>query len=379
MSGKTPHQTGIYNNHTFLFDRLEPHEIWPSAFKKNGYFCSSGGKLYHSNNGMLPGAIHRALYSDRRKRFNGDMRIPKELEMKSFGGHRKGWGTTNPKDDATFYDHEAADSAISFLENYKGDAPFYREVGFFSPHGPHVTPARFKELYDVDNFQMPSEWVEGFDENAYAMGYIQENKFLKDGDAAWWKRSIRNYFSAISHGDYHLGRVWDALQASPHAQNTIVVILSDHGFHLGDRNLFCKTTLWETVARVPLIIHDPENPQGRDIEDPVALLDVGPTILDMVGLSNADFDLAGQSLRPLLGGQPDPDRAVPTFLRNNAAIRKGDYRLIRYEDGSTQLYNIKKDMWQQHDLGRDDPAFTPMYHELISCCRSHGLDLGDAA
>jgi len=375
MSGKAPHQTGIFDNHTFLFDVIKPEDVWSSAFKKSGYFSSSGGKIFHTNNGMLPGPIHRQLYSDRRKRFNGDMRIPKDLELKKFGGHRNGWATTNPKDDKTFYDHEAADSAISFINSYEGDAPFYREVGFFSPHGPHVTPARFKEQYDVENFEPPEEWLSGFDENEYASSIISQNKALEKGDVDWWRRSVRNYFSALSHGDYHLGRIWDALQASPHAKNTIVIILADHGFHLGDRNLFCKTTLWEIVARVPLIIYDPTRTTPRDVEAPVSLLDVGPTVLDLADISAEPYDLAGQSLRPYLDGNGDPDRVIPTFLNDSVAIRKGDYRLIRYEDGSTQFYNIKDDVWQQRNLGQSHPAFQDMYQSLVESSRNHGLNL----
>ena len=99
----------------------------------------------HTGSGMLPGHIHKKLYSDRRKRFNGDMRIPKELELKSFGGHRKGWATTNPKDDVTYYDHEAATSAVEFLQAYEGDAPFYHtRKAYDHLHVPHATPCAWQ-------------------------------------------------------------------------------------------------------------------------------------------------------------------------------------------------------------------------------------------
>lgn len=376
LTGKAPHQTGVFDNKTFMFNKVEPQDIWPATFKREGYFSSSGGKIYHTNFGMLPRPMHRVLYSDRRKRFDGDMRIPKHLALKPFGGHRNGWGTTDPKDDGTFYDHQAAASAIEFLSSYQGDAPFYREVGFHSPHGPHVTPARFKEMYDVDNFRRPRAWQDGFDTNAYASELIPESPSLKEGDDAWWKCSVRNYFSAVSHGDFQLGRVWDALQASEHADSTLVVILSDHGFHLGDRNLFRKTTLWEQVARVPLIIYNPEVKRQQVIDDPVALLDVGPTLLDLLGLPPPDTDLPGRSLRPLIEGGRDPDRAVPTFHYDNASIRQGHFRLVRYADGSTQLYDLEADDWQQRDLGPDHPAHPAMFASLVECSRRHGLSIG---
>lgn len=334
--------------------------------------------MYHTKNGMLRGPLHKQLYSDRRKRFNGDMRIPNELELKSFGGHRKGWATTNPKDDETYYDHEAADSAIDFLQSYDGEGPFYREIGFHSPHGPHLTPARFKEMYNEENFTRPSAWNTCFDENAYCDEHMEQNQFLKSGDETWWRKSVRNYFSALSHGDYQFGRVWDALRTSQHADNTIVVILSDHGFHLGNRNQYRKTTLWEQVARVPLIIFDPSRPSRQDIHDPVALLDLGPTLLDLAGLPAFDESLPGRSLAPALSGNRDPNRAVPTFYRDNASIRKGDFRFILYEDGSTQLFDIKEDYWQINNLGEGHAMHAPMREALRASCEAHGFSWQDA-
>lgn len=193
------------------------------------------------------------------------MHMPPDVEKKKYGGNRGGWGTTNEKDDDIYYDHQSADSAIEFLQNRAPGGPFYREVGFYSPHGPHYTPARFKEMYNQKAFRMPEEWAGGFDTNAYA-----DEIFLQNIDPAkkqWWQQSVRNYYSALSHGDYHLGRVWDALKASPHAENTIFIIVADHGFHLGNLNRYKKTTLWEQVAGVPLIVHDPSHPEARVVQD----------------------------------------------------------------------------------------------------------------
>jgi arylsulfatase A-like enzyme len=190
---------------------------------------------------------------------------------------------------------------------------------------------------------------------------------------------VRNYFSALSHGDYHLGRVWYALRASKHAGNTVVVILSDHGFHLGNRNQYRKTTLWEQVARVPLIIFDPSRAQAQDIYDPVALLDVGPTVLDLVGLPAFDDTLPGRSLCPMLDGVRDPDRVVPTFHRGSASIRKGDFRIILYEDGSTQLFDLTKDYWQLQNLGEKHSMHAAMMAALKDSCDAHDFGWPDAA
>ncbi|WP_299500139.1 sulfatase-like hydrolase/transferase [uncultured Roseobacter sp.] len=373
MSAKTPHELGIFENEQNVFDRVSPKEIWSYRLKENGYFCSSGGKVHHLYR-PLRRRFHRVIYSDEQKRFRSDMNLPADVEKKKFGGHRRGFGTTAKEDDNMFYDHQSADSAIKFLEDYDRGEPFYREVGFYSPHGPHYTPARFKEMYDVRNITKPVSWSDGFDENPYAAEHYSANIAIRDD--RWWKMSVRNYFSAFSHGDYHFGRVMEALKASKHAENTIVIILSDHGFHLGNRNRYKKSTLWEQVAAVPFIIHDPAQKTPREVHDPVALIDVGPTVLDyaeMPGLA----DCVGRSLRPQVGGEAVPDRVVPTFHHDDVSIRKGDYRLIRYQDGTTEFYNLKEDYWQLRNLGSQHPDYAETYAALAACSKSYGLDIPD--
>ncbi len=373
MSARTPHQLGIFENKDNIFDSISANEIWSYVLKKNGYYCSSGGKVHHLYR-PLRRRFHRVIYSDEQKRFRSDMNLPAEVSKKKYGGHRRGLATPNQKDDGMYYDHQSADSAIKFLEEYDRSEPFYREIGFYSPHGPHYTPARFKELYDVRNFTKPESWLNGYDENPYSEENYPENMSLQDD--LWWKQSVRNYFSAFSHGDYHFGRILDALKASKHAENTIVIILSDHGFHLGNKDRFKKTTLWEQVASVPFIIHDPEQKTPREVHDPVALIDVGPTVLDYAEMPALE-NCAGRSLRPQVMGQSDPDRVVPTFHHDDVSIRKGDYRLVRYQNGTTEFYNLKEDYWQLRNLGSEHPAFADAYAALVACSKSYGLDIQD--
>jgi arylsulfatase A-like enzyme len=221
-------------------------------------------------------------------------------------------------------------------------------------------------------FQQPEAWKNGFECDASISDLAASREGIFSGTKPdFWRASVRNYFAAYSHGDYHLGRVWAALQASRHAENTLVVICADHGFHLGDRGRFSKFTLFEQVAGVPLIIYDPEAPKGQVITDPVALLDLGPTVLDWAGLPRPQ-DWCGRSLLPYLHGQGDPERAVLTVWHDSAAIRKGDYRFIRYSDGSTQLFDLTQDFWQQHELGSTHPAYSEMSESLTKTLREYG-------
>jgi arylsulfatase A-like enzyme len=162
---------------------------------------------------------------------------------------------------------------------------------------------------------------------------------------------------------------------SPHADNTIVVLLTDHGFHLGEDNRFGKSTLWEQAALVPLIVYDPEDRKPRERHDPVALLDVGPTVLDYVGLPPLDGCI-GHSLRPMVSDQTiDQDRAVATFNHHGASVRKGKYRFIRYVDGSSELFDLEADWWQQRNLGPDHQDYAMMAQAHEECCREYGSDL----
>ena len=176
--------------------------------------------------------------------------------------------------------------------------------------------------------------------------------------------------------DDHLGRVWDALKASPHADNTLVILLSDHGLHLGERDRFRKHTLWEQVANVPLIIHDPARPEAKVVIDPVALIDVGPTVMDYLALPPLE-DSPGQTLRPFVETtHRAPDRVVPTFIDGNAAIRKGKYRFIRYRDGSEQLFDLEADWWQTRDLGAGHPDYQSVRAAFEACCAEYGMAEG---
>lgn len=380
MSAKSPHVTDVNGPAARYFDRIPADTMWPYKLKQDGYFCSSGGKVALGY-GPLPPKAHNTLFSDGRKKFKLEPRkrtfkdniVPNRIE---FGGFRGGLATFDEKGEQSLYDDQSTRSALNFLQDYDGDAPFYREVGLIATHGPWTTPRRFKEMYDHKAFRKPAEWHSGF-EPCEVMEDVSGPNF-KIGRREPWQKSVRNYFAGISYVDYNVGRIWDAIKASPHANNTIIVILSDHGLHLGERQRFRKHTLWEQVANVPLIIHDPDRPLEQVISDPVGLIDVGPTVLDMVGLPELE-ECQGQSLRPLMHGQHNPDRAVPTFLFNNAAIRKGRYRFIRYSDGSTQLFDLETDWWQTQDLGPDHPTYAAMHDAHEACCSAHGLDLRKAA
>ncbi|MEP3847401.1 MAG: sulfatase-like hydrolase/transferase [Paracoccaceae bacterium] len=371
MSGLTPHQTGVFDNYTSIFDVVRPEQMWPYRLKEAGYYCSNGGKVHHGYR-PLPEDLHHTFYSHPPQDMGHNP--GKKVSKIDFGGMNRGWGTTNTKHDKKYYDASVSTAGAAFFKNYDGTAPFYREVGFRHPHSPFPTPVRFKEMYDEDAFIQPEDWAGGWDKNPYADMFMREN--IDSSSLAFWRKSVRNYFSAISHVDYHIGKVWDALQASPHADNTLVAIVADHGYHPGDKNRFRKYTLWEEAAGVPMVIYDPETKRGQVVDDPVALLDIGPTILDYTGCAPLS-GTPGVSLKPQAEGAKVTGRAVPTFFFGSASIRRGDWRYIRYQDGSSQLYNIADDLWQLRDLSADSDMADTMHACLLETCRDYGLTISD--
>lgn len=377
MSGKSPHHTGVSGPESNYFATLPVEQLWPATLKRNGFYTSTGGKVTRGYRALQP-PLHDVLYCDKR---NG-LRLPPRPKMRAtpdefwghktefLGGYRGGEVTTTNHGDWSLYDHTVAKAALKFINNIGEGTRFYRDIGFGATHGPWMTPRKFKEAYDWTKITAPSDWAKGFEEMPEIARVSLQN--IDQQDTEFWQKSVRNYLAAMTYMDFQIGRVWDALKASPHVDNTLVVILSDHGLHLGERNRFSKRTFYEQVANVPLIIHDPRNPKGQRISDPVGLIDVGHTVMDYLGMPPLEAS-PGRSLRPMMNGKTAPDRAVPTFLFDGAAIRYRDYRYIRYGDGLTEFFDLNADWWQTTNLGPDHSAYAETRAAFESCCANYGF------
>lgn len=172
---------------------------------------------------------------------------------------------------------------------------------------------------------------------------------------------VKSYQAASDYADQMVGRVLDKLDATGEADNTIIVLFSDHGYHLGDKKSCVKFTLWEKANHVPFIIVAPGVTEpGTVCEQPVSLLDIYPTLIDLCGLPQKE-DLDGESLLPLL---KDPNTswerpALMTMGRGNHAIRSERWRYIRYSDGSEELYDHDNDPWEWENLAMH-PQYAPV-------------------
>ena len=220
------------------------------------------------------------------------------------------WGPW-PLDESATPDARSVEFGIDFLERSR-DRPFFLAIGLFRPHMPFHVPPKYFASYPLDRVAMPrtpAGDLQDIPEGGQALLRQKQHfmKAIRDADAehpGTWREAVRSYQASCTFADHQLGRLLDALARSEDARNTIVVLWSDHGYHLGEKNHWEKFVLWEKATRVPLVIAAPGTVGGgTEVSAPVSLLDLYPTLLDLAGLPPKPT-LEGQSLTPLLRGSP---------------------------------------------------------------------------
>lgn len=321
-------------------------------FKDHGYVTLEGGKvLHHGFGGRLAGAIDRSLGRSKSPRPRKPMNRPADWSG------AWDWGAF-PEEDAEMADYQLATTAAEVLGD-EFEKPFFLSVGFFRPHVPLFVPPRWFELYDAESFSLPLTPKSDLDDlppnflsiNDYAVAPTHD-EVVGHGK----QRSLtRAYLASVSFVDHCVGVVLDALEAGPHADDTLVVLWSDHGFHLGEKQHWAKRTLWEESTRVPLLFAGPGIEPGQACPEPASLLDIYPTLVELCRLPE-NSRLEGLSLVPQLDDPATPrDRpAITSSYFGNHSVRSRDWRLIVYEDGARELYDHRSDSGEFRNLA-DDP------------------------
>jgi choline-sulfatase len=310
-------------------------------FKTNGYRTYSVGKLWH---GGFPPPRDREFteYGVPAKRRN---RADKPFTSTPGGHPLVDWGAF-PERDEEHPDYAVADWAVEKLQS-KPEGPFMLCVGFALPHVPCYAPQKWFDLYLQDDRLLPPVKDDDRDDvppfSWYLHWKLPEPRLKWLREANQWEPLVRAYLASISFMDAQVGRVLDALDASGQAERTIVVLWSDHGWHLGEKGISGKNTLWDRSTRVPLIFAGPGIAHG-ECGRPAELLDLYPTLVELCGLP-ARTDLEGRSLVPQLK-DPTAPREAPAITSHgpgNSAVRTEEWRYIRYADGSEELYDMRKD------------------------------------
>ena len=385
FTGLMPRVTGVWSNRSGSLARNYPSAVQlTESFSNAGYQVLGTGKLLHSKG--LKGVDEffkteqrwSPLTKDQTKYTKQEIgskgtnnpthvtkdsrgnrivlplnRMRSDRNPTSDGGESFDWGPLDVPD-SDFGDTKITDWAIDKLQ-HSGDKPVFLAVGYYRPHIPLWAPKRFFERFKETPAQLPKTIPNDLADidqlgRRWATEAVTAGSHATVLENKQWEAAVESYLACVTYVDFEIGRLLDALDKSELANNTIVVLWSDHGWHLGEKEHWGKWTGWERSTRVPLIVVPARNSeerfaaQGSRCERPVSLIDLYPTLVELCDLKSP-VRLDGQSLVPLLKSPAlATNRAVVTsFDSGNNSLRTDRYRYIRYVDGSEELYDLQGD------------------------------------
>jgi len=348
LCGVAPATSGVYHNNQPWRKGLPDAVTLPRYFMDHGYHVVGGGKIFHG------GFNDRASWQEYFKSPGDPQPTGRPVNGLARTAHFD-WGPVDAPDER-MADFKTVDWAIEQLGRTH-EKPLFLAVGLHKPHLPWYVPRKYFDLYPLDKIQRPVAPADDL-HDVPAVGRQMarpEADHRRVVESKNWDRAVQGYLASISFADAQIGRLVDALDKSPPAGRTIVVLWGDHGWHLGEKQHWRKFALWEEATRVPLAIVAPGvTKAGGRCERTVSLLDLFPTLVDLCGLP-AKKGLEGRSLKPLLAN-PAATWDYPVVMthgRGNHAVRSERYRYIRYHDGSEELYDHDEDPLEHRNLAGD--------------------------
>lgn len=331
----------------------------PEYFREHGYHVMAVGKLFHNHvpEGSVDESGGRGSWNkhpDGRQKYNG-------------GKTLTDWARWPGKEEE-MSDYQAAAWAVERL-NKEYDQPFMMMVGFLRPHVPWIVPDRWFDFYpDPEKLRLPPFKADDLDDVPEISKFLNISTEMPHTDTLikkkQWPEVIQAYLASCTFVDHYVGQVIKAVENSPAADHTIIVLWSDHGYHLGEKNTFQKESLWERSSHVPLIFAGPGIKPEQVCGRVVSLIDLLPTLADLCELPPKQA-WQGRSIRPLL---EDPARewkhpALTTWQGNNVAVQTERFRYIHYIDGTEELYDHDKDLNEWTNLA-DNPEYAAVKKKL---------------
>jgi uncharacterized sulfatase len=361
LTGLRPDQTGVTDNNTLLRSKLPDVVTLPQFFRQNGYYTAAFGKIFHLGGGRDAAAKER--WMDLPKSWDEARAYQATLAGKVVEGRNLTggalrwchWGVTAGSDDDQ-PDGQNAREAIALMEKL-GDKPWFIGLGFHKPHDPFVAPQKYFELYPQGAIALYRDPKDMTPAPPLAVGFGEFGAAFRKFTDTERREFQRAYYAGVSFMDAQLGRVLDALHRLGQTDRTLIVFLSDHGYHLGERQWWNKNTLFERSTRTPLIIAAPGGRPGvaRGL---VELIDLFPTICEVCGLKPPS-GLAGQSLKPLLDDPSLPGKAAAFTIVTRGAQQRGEsirtdrWRYTAWSDGKRELYDHLADPEECQNLAGD--------------------------
>ncbi len=384
FSGREPFRSGAYGNSDDLRRIAPALVLLPQHLKRHGYRTLGTGKLIHQSR---PDLFDASFFPDQRwspfdarevnytpeelpSKVTADPRhvialaggatvtlplnrIPSDRRPKDPAAESFDWGPVDVPDSA-MGDTQIADWAIQQLAQSSAE-PFFLGVGFYRPHIPLFAPARYFAPFPVESIKLPPHAADDLADlpatgRRIALEAATAGLHASVVRHRQWQAAIAAYLACVHYVDHQIGRLLDALDASPHADNTVIVFFGDHGWHLGEKDHWGKLTGWERAVRVPLAIVPARRDRaqfaiGRTSPRPVSLVDLYPTLADYCGLPAPASGLDGRSLVPLLRAPlTATDRVVVTTVDQvHYSVRDDRWRYLRYDDGGEELYDLQTD------------------------------------
>ena len=397
FSGRMPQATGVWANKAVqTLDRTFPESVLlTTVFNDAGYQTLGTGKLMHggakatfqqyfsTEQRWSPFPRKAVEYTEAELPSKGSdnprhllkdslgrdvvlplNRMPSDRAPDQVKGESFDWGPFDVPD-SDFGDTRITDWAIEKLAT-GFEKPFFLGVGYYRPHIPLFAPKRFFDRFEESPGKLPAVKSNDLDDlsdvaKRWAMEPVTAGAHATVVKHKQWQAAVEAYLACVTYVDHEIGRLLNALDNSPYADNTVIALWSDHGWHLGEKQHWGKWTGWERSTRVPMIIAPPKDRKnvfsagGSRCDQPVGLIDLYPTLIDLCRVSGPG-ELDGESLVPLL---QNPDRKtsralVTMFDPGNASLRTVHWRYIRYADGSEELYDMQSDPNEWHNLAGDE-------------------------
>ncbi len=348
MTGRRPSTTGIYDNQQPAMLHIPKGVALNDYLRDHGYTTLGAGKIYHYRHYRDEDWDKVVFAQDDTLPNHTAARRPGPFGYRMFTEGKPSEKFNEQRAESKLVDAQTVSWCIEQLkEREKQDDSFFMTCGIHRPHTPWDVPKKYFDLYPLESIQLPTIKTNDLaDVPAAGVTFAKPNGVhAAVVEAGLWKDRVRAYLAAISFMDAQVGRLLEALDKSAHRDNTIIVFVSDHGWHLGQKEHWAKSALWRQATRVPFIWVAPGvTKPGTISHRAVDTTSIFPTICELAG-APIPKHAEGVSIKALLA-KPTMEwkqPAITTHLCNNHAITTEDWRYIRYADGSEELYNEKND------------------------------------
>ncbi|RED94954.1 sulfatase [Marinoscillum furvescens] len=374
LSGLRPETLGILDNVTPLQPKLQGRPTLPKLFLQNGFETIGLGKTFHDKepDHEDPAAWNAYYkYGSTEKGKQGLKVNPTDDQLPWC------YWQAAEGDDEDQADGRIAQKAVELLHE-KRDQPFFLAVGFHKPHDPYVAPKKYFDWYTLEQCTppvLPDQWQPAYKHSLPGWSKVFHETMTEKEQ----REFIRSYYACVSFMDAQVGKLLDALEATGQAENTLIVFMGDHGYHLGEHNWWNKVTVYEEGTNAPLIVAGNKIAEaGKTSNALVEFIDLYPTFLDLMGISEKPDHLEGESFAQLLDNPNASfkEAVYASTLRGETTgrmVKTEEWRYIEWDEGvkGKELYNQQNDPQEYVNLA-EDPAHASVVSELSLLLKNKG-------